>query len=107
MTRAAVTACALTVPFAAALPADAAVLKKRLHVRVGDRAAVIGRATPGVATLQVRRHGDWRTIARDRTTDTGRYVLRDRVRRPMSLRARVTAGGAVQQIGRLNGYRAA
>ena len=107
MTRAAVTACALTIPFAAAVPADAAVLKKRLHVRVGDRAAVIGQAAPGVATLQVRRHGHWRTIARDRTTATGRYVLRDRVRRPMSLRARITVGGAVQRIGRLNGYRAA
>jgi rare lipoprotein A len=101
---AAVAACALTIPLA---DADAAVLKKRMHVHVGDRAAVIGSAQPGVATLQVRRHGRWRTIARDRTTATGRYVLRDRVRRPMSLFARVSVNGVAQRIGRLNGYRRA
>jgi rare lipoprotein A len=103
--RAAAAACALTIPVTA--PADAAVLKKRMHVRVGDNAAVIGSAEPGVATLQVRRRGVWRTIARDRTTATGRYVLRDRVQRPMSLVARVSVNGATQRIGRLNGYRRA
>jgi rare lipoprotein A (peptidoglycan hydrolase) len=63
--------------------------------------------TPGVVSLQVRRHGKWRTIARDRTTATGRYVLRDRVRRPMSLFARVSVNGVTHRIGRLNGYRRA
>jgi len=101
---AAVAASALTVPSA---DADAAVLKKRLHVRVGDRAAVIGSAQPGVVTLQVRRRGVWRTIARDQTTASGRYVLRDRVRRPMSVFARVSVNGVTHRIGRLNGYRRA
>lgn len=105
--RAAIAACALTIPFVAAVPADAAVLKKRMHVRVGDRAAVIGSAQPGLVTLQVRRRGVWRTIARDRTTAAGRYVLRDRVRRPMSVFARVSVNGVTQPIGRLNGYRRA
>jgi len=89
------------------VPADAAVLKKRMHVRVGSKAAVIGSSQPGLATLQVRRRGRWRTIARDRTTATGRYVLRDRVRRPMSVVARVSVNGVTQRIGRLNGYRRA
>jgi peptidoglycan lytic transglycosylase len=102
--RAAVAACALTIPVA---HADAAVLKKRMHVRVGNQAAVIGSAQPGVVTLQVRRRGIWRTIARDRTTAAGRYVLRDRVRRPMSVFARVSVNGATHRIGRLNGYRRA
>jgi peptidoglycan lytic transglycosylase len=101
---AAAAACALAIPFA---QADAAVLKKRMHVRVGDRAAVIGRAEPGVATLEVRRHGRWRTIARDRVTASGRYVLRDRVRRPMSRVARVRVNGVAHPLGRLNGYRRA
>ena len=101
---AAVAACALTIPVA---HADAAVLKKRMHVRVGDKAAVIGSTTPGVVTLQVRRRGTWRTIARDRTTASGRYVLRDRVQRPMSLFARVSVNGVTHRIGRLNGYRRA
>ena len=89
------------------MPADAAVLKKRMHVRVGSKAAVIGSSQPGLATLQVRRRGRWRTIARDRTTATGRYVLRDRVRRPMSVFARVSVNGVTKRIGRLNGYRRA
>jgi rare lipoprotein A len=104
ISRAAIAACALTV---VAAPADAAVLKKRMHVRVGDRAAVVGSGATGVATLQVRRRGVWRTIARDRATAAGRYRLRDRIRRPMSLVARVTVNGVTRRIGRLNGYRAA
>jgi rare lipoprotein A len=107
LSRAAAAACALTIPIAAAVPADAAVLKKRMHVRVGNKTAVIGSTTPGIVALQVRRHGNWRTIARDRTTASGRYVLRDRVRRPMSLFARVNLNGTTTRIGRLNGYRRA
>jgi rare lipoprotein A (peptidoglycan hydrolase) len=101
---AAIAACALTIPVTAA---DAAVLKKRMHVRVGSKAKVVGNGAPGVVRLQVRRRGVWRTIARDRTTATGRYVLRDRVRRPMSLFARVNVNGTTHRIGRLNGYRRA
>jgi peptidoglycan lytic transglycosylase len=107
LSRAAIAACALTIPVAAATPADAAVLKKRMHVRVGNKAAVIGSTTAGVVTLQVRRRGTWRTIARDRTTAAGRYVLRDRMRRPMSVFARVNVNGVARPIGRLNAYRRA
>jgi hypothetical protein len=105
--RAAVLACALTVPLLAAAPGDAAVLKKRLHVRVGDRVSVVGTGAPGIAVLQIRRRGVWRTLDRDRTTASGRYVLRKRVRRPISALARVSVNGATRPIGRLNGYRAA
>jgi rare lipoprotein A len=102
---AAATVGALTIPLVAAGPADAGVLKKRMHVRVGRTAAVVGSAAPGAAALQVRRRGVWRTIDRDRTTAAGRYVLRDRVRRPMSLLARVQLSDGAHRIGRLNGYR--
>ena len=93
----------------AAAPADAGVVKeKRLHVRVGRTVVVVGNGTPAAATaLQVRRHGAWRTIGRDRTTTSGRYVLRDRARRPLSAPARVIVDGTAHRIGRLNAYRAA
>ena len=51
--------------------ASAGVVKKRLHVRAGDRVAVVGVARPAarghVAALQVRVRNRWRTIDRDRT----------------------------------------
>ena len=101
---AAIAVCTLTIPVA---QADAAVLKKRLHVRVGDRATVIGSAQPGVATLEIRRRGRWRTVARDRVMASGRYILRDRVRRPMSVLVRARVNGVTRPLGRLNGYRRA
>jgi rare lipoprotein A len=94
-----------------AAPADAGVdvEKKRLHVRSGHRVAVVGAARPGaaglIASLQVRRRGAWRTLDRDRTVASGRYVLRTRVRRPMSASARVHVRGARRRLGRLNVYR--
>jgi rare lipoprotein A len=103
MPRAAVLAGALTL--IAAGPADAGVFKKRLHARVGKTVAVVGSGQPGVAALQIRRRGIWRTIDRDRTTATGRYVLRERVRRPMSVFVRVVTGSDPHRIGRLNAYR--
>jgi rare lipoprotein A (peptidoglycan hydrolase) len=89
--------------------------KRRLSVRTGRRVAVVGTAVPGLAglraSLQVKRHGRWRTIDRDRTADGGRYVLRDRVRTPMSAPARVVVrahGARVhKRIGRLNAFRTA
>ena len=131
MWRAAVTAGALSLVTtgAAAVPAAAqtdtqgstpvagiaklAVAKKRLHVRAGRRVAVVGAVRPGTAglkaRLQVRRSGGWRTIGRDRTSASGRYVLRDRVRQAMSGRARVRVAGASgrtrRPLGRLNVYR--
>jgi rare lipoprotein A len=129
--RAAVTAGALALATTATTtaPADAHVdvAKKRLHARAGQRVAVIGAVRPGAAglhaSLQVRHGGRWRTIDRDRTAASGRYVLRSRVRRPMSAPARVLARRPVslpsaavpptsiptrrerQRLGRLNVYR--
>jgi rare lipoprotein A len=93
----------------AAVPTQAAVVKKkRLQVRVGRTALVVGNGTTaGVAALQVQRRGTWRTLDRDRTTAAGRYVLRDRQHRPMSARARVLVDGVARPVGRLNAYRAA
>src|SRR4051794_9869494 len=67
--------------------------KRRLNVRMGQRVAVVGTAQPAMAglraSLQVRRRSHWRTIDRDRTGAHGRYVLRNRMRSPMSAPARV------------------
>jgi rare lipoprotein A len=95
--------------------AKVAVAKKRLHVRAGRRVAVVGKVRPGAgglkARLQVRRAGGWRTLGRDRTSASGRYVLRGRVRQAMSGRARVRLTGAPgrtrRPLGRLNVYRTA
>jgi rare lipoprotein A len=86
--------------------------QRRLHIRTGRRAVVRGTVRPVAAglplSLQVRRKGRWRTLARTRTDPAGRYSLADRAHRPMSLRARVVAeGGAVRRLGRLNVYRPA
>jgi hypothetical protein len=87
-----------------------AVSGRRLNVRMGRRAVVRGRTRPAGSTvaLQVRRRGRWVTLDRDRTGAQGRYVLRDRVRRPMSVRARVRVSrgpAGVRRLGRLNVYR--
>jgi len=114
-------ACAVAMPSAA--PADEAqgttptataskvgVSDRRLNVRLGRRAVVRGRIQPAGSTvaLQIRRRGRWVTLDRDRTGTQGRYVLRDRLRRPMSVRARVKVSrgpGGTRGIGRLNVYR--
>jgi rare lipoprotein A len=89
--------------------ANIAPAKKRLHVRAGGQVHVIGAVRAGgvgvTAALQLRRRGAWRTIDRDRTTASGRYVLRDRARVPMSAPARVRAGRVIRRVGRLNVYR--
>jgi rare lipoprotein A len=109
--RAAMTAGALSLTLAApaAAQTEAAttkVAKKRLHVRAGQRVAVAGVAAPGRRTaLQIRRRGHWRTIDGDRAAASGRYVLRGRLHRPMSARARLRVGRAVRPIGRVNVYR--
>jgi rare lipoprotein A len=83
---------------------------RRLNVRMGRRAVVRGRIQPAGSTvaLQVWRDGRWVTLDRDRADASGRYVLRNRMSRPMSARARVRvsrgpAGG--RGLGRLNVYR--
>ena len=91
------------------------VVKERLHVRLGRSVAVVGTVRPAAAgftaRLQVWRGGRWRTLDRDRTAASGRYVLRDRLHATMSAPARVTVRGAGdrrrRRIGRLNVYREA
>jgi rare lipoprotein A len=83
---------------------------RRLNVQTGRRAVVRGRIEPAGSTvaLQVSRHGRWVTLDRDRSDAQGRYVLRNRMRSPMSARARVhvSRGPAGKQgLGRLNVYR--
>jgi rare lipoprotein A len=112
---AAVMAGALTLAFAAAddaaaqSPPRAGVAKKHMHVRAGRRVFVAGTVRPrdgGVrAALQVWRRDRWRTLDRDRTGGAGRYVLRQRLRRPMSAPARVRVRGGERSLGRLNVYR--
>ena len=96
---------ALSVSVAAPAAAQSDVTKKRLHVRAGQSGVVIGTAPGPVASLQIRRRGAWRTLDRDRTTATGRYVLRARVRRTMTVRVRVRSGDLTRRLGRLNVYR--
>ena len=89
-----------------------AVSHRRMNVRMGRRAVVRGLIRPAGPTvaLQIRRHGRWKTLDRDRTDARGAYVLRDRQRRPLSARARVKVSrgpAGSRRIGRLNVYRSA
>jgi rare lipoprotein A len=115
-------ACAAVVPPAA--PADTpqgtaptataskvGVSKRHLNVRMGRRATVRGVIQPAGSTvaLQIRRHGRWITLDRDRTDARGAYQLHDRLHRPLSAKARVRVlkGGPAgsRGLGRLNVYR--
>jgi rare lipoprotein A len=79
---------------------------KRLNVRVGSRVTVTGHASAPTAALQVRRGSRWITLDRAHPGASGRFVLRDRVRRPMSAPARVRLStGVTRGLGRLNVYR--
>ena len=89
-----------------------AVSDRRMNVRMGRRAVVRGVIRPAGSTvaLQIRRGDRWVTLDRDRTDARGAYVLRDRQRRPLSARARVTVStgpAGSRRIGRLNVYRSA
>ena len=107
LSRAVLTAGAFSIAMAAPAAAQTDVTKKRLQVRAGQSAVVVGTAPGPVASLQIRRRGAWRTIDRDRTTATGRYVLRARFRRTLTAPARLVAGGETRGLGRLNVYRSA
>ena len=96
----------------AAFPAfaDAAPVQigaKRLNIQAGSRVTVKGRLqAPGTVKLQIQRRGRWVTIDRDCTNTANRFVLRDRLRSAMSVRARLRASsGATRRLGRLNVYR--
>jgi rare lipoprotein A len=104
--RAAAVLTALTFTLVAG-PADAGVVKKkRLHVRVGRTIVVVGAGAPASATaLQIKRRGHWHTIDRDATASSGRFALRDRMRRPLSAPARVRVDGTPRRVGRVNAYR--
>jgi rare lipoprotein A len=95
----------------AAQPAAATITvsDRRLNVRAGRRLVVRGTAQPSsTVSLRIQRSGRWRTIARARTDARGAFTLRDRVRRPLSARARMSAPGAApRSLGRLNVYRSA
>jgi len=104
--------CLTVTTTAAALPAAAdaevGVSNKRLNIQSGSRVTVKGRIAPGTATLQIQRGNRWVTLDRDRTDAAGRYVLRKRLRGPLSARARVrTNTGETRTVGRLNVYRRA
>jgi rare lipoprotein A len=86
------------------------VTARRVNVRLGRRVVVRGRVQPTGSTLalEIRRRGRWITLDRDRSDAQGRFVLRRRVRRPMSDRARVRVSrgpAGVRRIGRVNVYR--
>jgi rare lipoprotein A (peptidoglycan hydrolase) len=105
LSRAVLTAGAFSIAMAAPAAAQTDVTKKRLQVRAGQSAVAVGTAPGPVASLQIRRRGAWRTIDRDRTTATGRYVLRARFRRTLTAPARVASGAETLKLGRLNVYR--
>ena len=105
LSRAVLTAGAFSIAVAAPAAAQTDVTKKRLNVRAGQSAVVVGTAPGPVASLQLRRRGAWRTVDRDRTTATGRFVLRARFRRTLTTPARVASGADTFRLGRLNVYR--
>ncbi len=94
-----------------------AVEHRKLDVRSGKHAGVIGTVVPGVSgltvSLQVRRGDRWKPIDRDRTDAAGRYHLRERLRRTGSARVRVRVAAAPgvapakRAVGRLNVFRSA
>ena len=107
LSRAVLTAGAFSIAMAAPAAAQTDVTKKRLQVRAGQSAVAVGTAPGPAASLQIRRRGAWRTVDRDRTTATGRYVLRVRFRRTLSAPSRVASGGETLRLGRLTVYRLA
>ncbi len=97
---------------AAADAAEVGIGTKRLNIQAGSHVTVKGRVsepeTRRTAALQIQRRGRWVTIDRDRTDAAGRFVLRDRVRAPLSTRARVRLNtGEQRSLGRMNVYRSA
>jgi rare lipoprotein A (peptidoglycan hydrolase) len=106
LSRAVLLSGALSLSAAAPAAARIDVTQKRLHVKSGERAKVVGATTPSqVAALKVWRRGRWRTLDRDRADGAGRFTLRARVRGTMDGAARVRVGSASRRVGRLNVYR--
>jgi hypothetical protein len=105
LSRAVLTAGAFSISMAAPAAARIDVTKQRLNARAGQSAVVVGTAPGPVTSLQIRRRGAWRTIDRDHTTATGRFVLRARFRRTLTAPVRVVSGAETRRLGRLNVYR--
>jgi hypothetical protein len=90
---------------------------RRLNLKAGRSALVSGRVSPGVrgvtVSLQARRGGRWVGLDRARTTASGAFSLRDRVRGAGSADVRVVASAhrgiarGKRGVGRLNVYRVA
>jgi hypothetical protein len=80
---------------------------KRLHVKVGGRAAVVkGKASPGaVVRFQAWHHGRWMTLGRTRVRSGGKFKVRAKPRFPLSAGARIATGGRTRKVGRLDVYR--
>ena len=106
---------------AAAAPAKAAtslrVSSRRLNVRAGRAATVTGTLRPAragrVVTLERRAGRGWKTIAKSRTTKSGRYALRYKTKHADVMTVRVRFGGdrtgrpARRSVGRLSSFRPA
>jgi rare lipoprotein A len=110
----------LTATSTVAVPATAhaaglGVNVKHLNVHTGSRVTVAGRVEAlapdtgrPTVSLQIRRRGRWLTIDRSHVRVNGRFVLRDRARRPESAPARIRLStGERRSLGRLNVYRTA
>ena len=93
------------------------VLRKRMNVAAGRKARVHGRLAPARAGRKVRLQkwskGRWRTIAADRTSQTGRYAIALRLRQTDIRHVRLTFAGdrtgraTSRRIGRLRVFRPA
>jgi rare lipoprotein A len=97
---------------AAADAANIGVSAKRLNIQTGSRVSVKGKVanpeTRRTAALQIQRGHRWVTLDRSRTNRAGKFTLRDRIRGPVSTRARVRMNtGETRSLGRLNVYRKA
>jgi hypothetical protein len=80
---------------------------KRLHTKLGARAAVVkGKAAPGaVVRFQAWHHGRWATLGKTRVRSGGKFTVRAKPRHTLSAPARIATGGRARKIGRLNAYR--
>jgi peptidoglycan lytic transglycosylase len=95
---------------AAADAAKIGVSAKRLNIQTGSRVSVKGKVaepeTRRTAKLQIQRGRGWLTLDRARTNRAGKFVLRNRVRGPLSTRVRLRMStGETRSLGRLNVYR--
>ncbi len=91
------------------IPRTIAIASRRLNVRVGHQAQLLGRVSPARAGWPVVLEGlvgrRWLALAHGWTGPRGGFDLRMRVGRPCSLAVRVRIGGLHRGVGRLNAFR--